>query len=321
MTRKADAIITADWHITGTPFRCRTDDVLKTQWNKVEDILWLQREHKCPILIAGDIFDKAKPPLWVVNNLLVLLKQNEEIEPRATTLGLSVVAIPGNHDMPNHNRELLSKSAYGLLGEALNLNTFIDLSDPEDNIYLSKKYCVVGFGFDNKLSNQDIDLAFNTDRKVALAHMMTYKGRAPYPGCTAPGCVSLLKQFPEYDLIVTGDNHKTFTAEYEGRLLINPGSMLRKAADQINHKPCVFLWYADDNTCEPHYLPAPKDAITTEHLEEAEEHDLRIQAFANRLDGKFEAGLNFTENLKNFLRENKVPDSVQSKIWEAVDNG
>jgi DNA repair exonuclease SbcCD nuclease subunit len=148
---------------------------------------------------------------------------------------------------------------------------------------------------------------------------MTYKGKPPWPGCEDPPAKELLKRYPDYDLIVTGHNHQSFVEELDGRLLVNPGAITRQEADKADHKPCVYLWYAEENQVEPHYLPVEEGVISREHIEQTEERNERIEAFVSRLNDEWEAGLSFEQNLERFFKENEIRQSVQEIIWGAIE--
>jgi len=120
-------------------------------------------------------------------------------------------------------------------------------------------------------------------------------------------------------LIVTGDNHTSFTTEYEGRRLVNPGNLTRQTADQIDFKPSVWLWYADTNEVERVYLPIQKGVISRDHIERKQEHDKRIDAFISKLDNDWNAELSFKDNLEIFKNENKVEKSVMEIIYESLE--
>jgi len=59
--KNVDAILTSDWHIRDTPPEAWKGDYLKAQSEAVKFVSDLQEEHDCPVLIAGDIFDKWNP--------------------------------------------------------------------------------------------------------------------------------------------------------------------------------------------------------------------------------------------------------------------
>ena len=76
--------------------------------------------------------------------------------------------------------------------------------------------------------------------------------------------------------------------KYKDRLLVNPGSITRQTADQAEHKPRVYLWFAETNSVTAEYLPIKTDVITKEHLEIKAERDMRMEAFISRPEGGLE---------------------------------
>jgi len=156
-------------------------------------------------------------------------------------------------------------------------------------------------------------------RTFFVWHIMTYQGKEPWPGCTAPKGAELLRKYPQYDLILTGDNHKPFTETYQGRLLVNPGSIFRLTASQEEFRPRVYLWYADTNTVEPVYLPIKQGVISREHIEHKEERDNRINAFISTLDTDWEAELSFEDNLKKFEETNNISEAIMSIIYKSLE--
>ncbi len=160
----------------------------------------------------------------------------------------------------------------------------------------------------------------SSSRGVAVWHHFVWDGKElPWPGCEEMTAKKVLKKYPQYDLIVTGDHHKPFVCEYEGRLLVNPGCLTRQVADYTDHKPRVYLWYADTNTVEPYYLTAQEGAVSREHIEVKEERDKRIDAFVSRLSDEWEVGLSFEENLKRFISSNQLRKSVVDLIYKALE--
>ena len=122
--------------------------------------------------------------------------------------------------------------------------------------------------------------------------------------------------FPDADLIVCGHNHKTFTARRGKRLLINPGSLTRHKADQMDHKPCVFLWNAESNDFKIHYLKIKKDVISREHLDIKSEKENRLNAFIEKLSKGWDVSLSFQDNMEKAIKENKIPKKIQEIIYD-----
>lgn len=284
--RKASAILTSDWHLREDQPICRTDNFEEALWRKIDFISDLQNKQDCPVLNAGDLFNHWKPsPALLTKAVLHLPDQ--------------FYSIYGQHDLPQHSLDLAFKSGLYNLWKNNKINILPECSWGQE----PKKDGSFEIG----------------NRRILVWHIYNYQGKT-WPGNTSPKAAKLLRQYPQYDLILTGDNHQPFVEEYEGRLLVNPGSLMRSTAGQIDFKPRVYLWYADTNTVEPVYLPIEEGVISRDHIEIAERRDSRIDAFIERLDSSWEAGLTFQENLKIFEKSNKVRKSVMEIILKAIEN-
>ena len=282
--RIPDAILTSDWHLREDTPVCRVDKNFEdAQWEKVQHVARLQDKFKCPVLHAGDLFHHWKP------------------SPRLLTLCIKYLpndfcTVYGNHDLPQHNMELNEKCGVTTLAAA-------------------ERIIVLPHGHWNHLSEEPSIVMGR--RKIAVWHVMTYAGKPPWPGCTAEPSNDLLRRYPGFDLIVTGDNHQTFVAKDGNRLLVNPGNLTRQTAD--DSPPVIFFYYADDNTVEEYELPYDEDAVSRVHLERKEERDERIGAFIERLNTGWEGSLDFVANLRQFEQTNKIKRPVMEIVYKAVE--
>lgn len=289
--KKADFILTGDWHLRDTLPICRTDDFMSAMWRKVDFIISLQKRHKCPILHSGDLFDTWKPSLYLLAQTIEHLK------------GSDFWTIYGNHDLPQHNIELKEKSGIYCLEKAAVVTV-------PPGKHWDTNFEVTWRG----LISEDIE------RTICVAHVMTYQGKKPWHDCTDPMAVKLLRQNKEYDLILTGHNHKTFVEEYKGRLLVNPGSILRSNSDQIDHKPCIFLYYAETNEVEQVFLPIESNVISKEHIEQVEQRDERINAFISSLSTEWSVEATFEQNLEKFRQTNDISQEIMNIVINAINN-
>jgi predicted phosphodiesterase len=283
--KQPDLILCADFHLRDTIPVCRLDNYLKTECNKLNFISELQKRYNVPILHSGDLCDTWKTSPF----LLSFIMEN---------LPKQFFTVIGNHEAPSHNLDLIGKSGLNTLataGTITILNRCHFGQEPTEPSFVVK------------------------NRNILVWHKMVWKGKKPYPTCTDEPASVILKKYPEYDLIVTGDNHRTFVEQYEGRLLVNPGSLMRMDADQVDHKPSVFLWYASDNTVQQVFLPIEEGVISRVHLEQKEERDERISAFVEKLSGEYETSLSFEENLEAFMKVNNVEKSVQEIIYKSIE--
>ena len=291
---KPDAILCSDFHLREDQPTCRTDNFVEAQWKKVDFVKDLQKKYDCPVFHSGDLFEYWKPS----PNLL-----SETIK----HLPWRFHTIYGNHDLPQHSMDLAYKSGVYTLwiaGELILLNGCHWGQTPDKNSWTWIFPRIDG----------------GEDTKGILAwHVMTYQGKKPWPGCVDPMAAKLLRKYPQYDLILTGHNHQSFTEEFEGRLLVNPGSLTRHKVDQIDHRPCVYLWYAKTNTVEPVYLPIEQGVISREHIEHSQERNDRIDAFISKLDNDWEAAVSFEENLERFEKSNNTRKSVMEIVYKAIE--
>lgn len=294
--RTPDLILTSDWHLRDDAPPCRIDDFQEAQWGKVQEVSRLQQKYDCPVLHAGDLFHHWKPSPWLISRAI------EE-------LPMKFFTIAGQHDLPQHSLDLVDKSGIYALWTA----GAIEWTEKAGN-----------FGQDPADAKDDLSLwkwNLTPGRRVGVWHHFVWDGKVvPWPGCDEITAQQVLKKYPQYDLIVTGDHHKPFIYEYKGRLLVNCGCLTRQVADYANHQPRVYLWHADTNSVSIKYLNiADEPVVSREHIEEKEQRDQRIDAFISRLSDTWEVGLSFEENLKRFIGSNQLRKPVIDLLYKALE--
>lgn len=300
--KNVNFIICSDIHYRENIPVARTDDYFQQQRNKIMFIKELQEKYQCPVLCAGDVFDKWKisPEFesWAI-----------ECWPK------DFITIPGQHDLPQHNILNFQKSSLNVLwvaGKAVVINYNFERHYEElDGILIS------GFPWGVEPEKAPKGKRF----KIALIHTLTVEDDSDFliEKAGATSAKQLMKLLSGYDLIISGDNHKRFVRESEKQLLINPGSMMRMTADQYDHEPGVYLV---NRELEYEFVKFPflkKEVISREHIEKKEKRDERIEAFVKRIDTDYSISLSFEENLEAFIATNKTRQGVKDIIWEAVD--
>jgi DNA repair exonuclease SbcCD nuclease subunit len=299
---KPDLILCSDLHLREDTPTCYIGDFQKEQWDALDFIKKLQQTYNCSVLCGGDFFHHWKPSPFLLSQTIEHLPDQ-------------FFTIYGQHDLPNHNLELSHKSGIYTLWRADKLGLLSFFA----NDRMPKLLQIEGCNWNGLPLNQDKDYA--NQKNILVWHVTTYKNDLPWPGCTASSAKRILKKYPQYSLILTGDNHQFFVEEYEGRLLVNPGSMTRQNADQLNHIPRVYLWYAETNTVESVYLPiAPgNEVISREHIEIIDQRNERIDAFVSKLETDWEATMSFEDNLKQFESTNQVRSSVMQIVYKSLE--
>lgn len=290
--KSPDYILSSDWHVRLDKSIARIDNYIEAQTKKIEFILSLCRKHKAKLLIAGDLGHR---PLWgdkLLNYFIEILNKYSDVE---------IYTICGQHDLLNHRLDKWNEGGLGVLSKKGYIKV---LTNEYDNI---KPF---SYG-------QEIE---DTKAEIVLLHTMIIKDQKSklWETQEAPSAKRILKKLPKAKLALTGDNHQSFTVEYEGRILCNPGSLMRMSANQIDHQPSVYLWYAKDNSIERVYLPIEKDVISREHIEVTEQRNSRIESFVNRLKETEELGLSYEKNMEKFLKTNRTRKRIIEKIWESM---
>jgi DNA repair exonuclease SbcCD nuclease subunit len=276
-------ILTGDWHLREDTPVCFTGDFQLEQWNCVRFVNRLQEKYKCPVIHAGDLFHHWKPSPWLLSMVI-------------TNLPDKFYTLLGQHDIPQHNLELVHKCGVYTLELA------------------GKLTILNGTHFEQ----EPIEIAHSTlPLDILVWHHLTYL-TPPYPGATGGNAESILKKYSQFRLIVTGDNHCSFTIEKNGRRLVNTGNLTRQTADQIDFKPCVWLWY-NDNSVQQVFLPIEEGVVSREHLVVKQERDSRIDAFISKLNDKYEVSLSFENNLEQFFKTNDISKEVKQIIYTNLE--
>jgi len=285
-------IITSDWHLRESAPACRQDDFQSAQWGKVRFIAALQRELDCPVLHAGDLFDHWKPSPWLLSRAMQELPANFH-------------TIYGNHDLPQHNLDLADKCGIFALQTA------------------GKLTVLSGCHWGQKVDPERDGILFpQTKERVLIYHVMTFQGKPPYPGCTDPMAGAILRKYAKhYNLIITGHNHQSFTEEYNGSWLINPGGITRQESDEAGKEPCIYIFdTANKKPVTRVILPHEKGVVSKpENVRTIEERNDRIDAFVSRLQQDYDTTINYEQNLERFFTKNKTLNSVKQIILKSIE--
>lgn len=285
--RTPDMILCSDFHLREDTPTCWIGNFQEEQWSSIVFIRELQKNYGCVVIHAGDLFHHWKPSPWLLSQAMLYLPDN-------------FYTVYGQHDLPQHNWELRGKSGIKTLEMARRLTVL--------------NGCHWGQKPDDWVNSFVVGL-----KNILVWHHMTYI-TPPYPGASGGQAQSILKKYPQFDLIVTGDNHDSFTTEYNGCRLVNPGNLTRQTADQIDYQPRVALWYADTNTIQWVYIPIKEGVITREHIEKVQQRDARLEAFITTLKDEWEVGISFEQNLESFFKKNKIDASTKTLIYKALEN-
>lgn len=307
-----DAIATADWHLQLGQPECRTDDFQSAMWRKVEFISTYAARRGAEILHAGDLLD-----YWDVSpELITLCIQN--VPP--------CYCVAGQHELPRHRMDDLDKSAlFTLVNGREDIHL---LSGPKMIGFKPGLFAVYGCCWDDVPKEKDIDRFLketkNEPFKILLWHRMTWALNPPFKGASLDaGARRLMDAYPDFDIIITGDNHQPFDvwSKDERHVVINPGSMMRLKADQAHHMPSVVeIWMRKDRVKIRRIpLPYENDVVSREHIERSQERVARMDALLGKVNSSNDTTLDFVDNLNAHLERHRVRKEVRQEIWNALE--
>ena len=301
-------ILTADIHARMDQPICRKDDYIEYEKKIFTWLYDLSKKYKATILCSGDITHYANRK--DSNELYHFLMENMP----------DMIGILGNHDLPSHSLELYPKSTISTLVRS---GKYILLNEPQPMIkdehveskvkFLCEKFkceevCLHGFHFGS-------DITFPVEESkchIALYHGMVLEKKDKY----ISGKIGkiMLDAYKDYSLILTGDNHKTFTIKKGNRYLVNPGSLFRDDAAQIDFTPSVFLYDTDTKELEQIFAPTDGDEFYTDYIVDKNKKKADYAAFIEVLNTKFELTVNFKDSMENCIRANNIREEVVKEI-------
>lgn len=276
-------ILTADWHLRADKPRCRLDkDWITTQRSQILEVSAYANQYNCPIIIVGDIFNKAVVPEEITNMFLRF----------CSTVNKGVYVLAGNHDLPYHSIDNLENSSVGILlivAEKMN-SKYLKTLDAFDGISWNH------FGGEiKKKGNGSI---------IALHQLVFESMKDIPPSVNAVTAQDLLDTYPDADFILTGDMHQSFHYTSNGKHVINPGHLNRQSADQTN-PPIVYLVNTDKSLVKALPITDDEELVTDEYLKKESDREDRIEAFIEKIQGTEDVTLSFLDNIEQAIQKNK----------------
>ena len=298
-------IITADWHLRSQKPRCRLDDNwMETQKNALRQIACHAKEHEADVIVIGDIFHSTNE----TTNEIIGLVQEFAKELGENELSLYILA--GNHDLPQHNIENIHRAAFSILLNSRNIFHVSQIPDAKE-----KEVYAPDFGL------EEHDRL--TDAEIVFRHILCFPENEKLPpGAKAVKPSELFLQSPNAQCIFTGDYHRQFVYQKNKKILLNPGCLLRQAADMLDYKPAVFLIYFSDDTLTYASLPIidNEKLVTDEYLETEKLRNYRIEAFIERIKENESVTFDFIENVHTALKDNTIDVETKNTILELMEN-
>lgn len=297
----------SDIHLSHNAPAARTDeeDWYVAMARPLRQLRNLAAQHDVPVLIAGDIFDRWNSPARLINFAL------EELP--------DAIAVPGQHDLPNHSLGYIERSAYWTLVKAGRVTHL----GAGDRATLPGGGVVVGFPWGVDAADAvEFDLG-GDGPWIALVHAYCWKGEHRYPEAPVEGNVrNWQARFRGFDYVVFGDNHRPFThARVDGLpFVVNCGGFMRRASND-DFSPRVHV-LRDDRSLESVVLDTTGDAWTQSVDEDKSRPRVDLSGFVEELvDLGASGAVDFRMAVWRYADKHDLPRTVRDEINRALDKG
>jgi len=321
--RKRDpiAILCSDIHLSSRAPLARSseEDWFKAMARPLNQLADLSERLNCPVLCAGDLFHRWNSSPELINFAMEHLPKTYPF-----------YAIPGQHDLPNHRLDLISKSAYWTLvwsGHIIDLS-FGEVGGLEGDFFVS------GVPYGEIPSEEDLLLPFreaekdssgfiSKEKMIFLTHQYLWYGEKKHEGADASSHIARVADiFPQESIVVVGDNHKPFDFSYAKRrnYFFNCGGFMRRNLDEKDLNPSVGVIFADGtiqrvylDISEENFIEAEEDLSEVDDPFEVDVTNLLKEIGALRV-----SGVDFAEAVRRYLNSG-VSAKTRDIILEALE--
>jgi len=297
------ATFVSDIHLSSMPpaARLAENDWYDAQERILEQVRKIEKEYACPMFCCGDVFDRWKVTPKLINFAITQLPQ--------------MVSVPGQHDMPYHQSDMMHMSPYRTLEHARRLMPFschVALRKT-NHVFYSKvgEFYFLGFQFGEKL------VAPKKARKpiVIVSHKFVWSKRDnAYTGAPPTNNVSSMKVLNEYDMCFFGDNHIPF----EHGNVVNCGCLIQRKINEKKHTPSVVV-LLDDMSIERIYLDTSEDAwVEVEEEDEMESNVDELKSLMEEMRQVEGANYDFRQAVERWITEKGIKGRTKQILLEAV---
>lgn len=242
------AILCSDLHLRETAPSFRSDENwLEVLGENLDHLRRLADNHRCPIICAGDVFDRWNPPASLVAWAIRKMPH--------------MYAIPGQHDLAGHCVDRRMDGAYGALVLA---GKITDL-EPETWTSIHARLAVYAMPWGRY--TQPTSFSGSITSLVVMHKYVHNGGHTAYHG--APQEAHVNNNAVHQGSWLIGDNHVPWDSHHRGQYVFNHGGFCRTASDQINNKSYPgFLHESGKIRCGPAYPDSKKTLVAPEKIEQ-----------------------------------------------------
>jgi DNA repair exonuclease SbcCD nuclease subunit len=275
--------------------------------NKFKFILSFCDKHNIKVLIQpGDFFESVLAPIHIIRKAAYLLKSHN----------VKVYVVYGQHDLRYHAND--TNNVPLRLFEDFNLVTRLN---PDQGIVLSpqtEKKRVVAWG--SSWNEDDPKGLRPKDVNIWATHRMVIDNEKLWDGMKDYTLAKHLLKTTPFDLIITGDNHRSFMTNYGFRYLVNCGSLGRTNIDQAAHIPHFVVYDTASKKMAKVRVPTkpPKEVLKIEEVKERKRKEAELAQLIEGMElvTKVQKRINYKEMVFGTLK--KINDLASSHMMEKI---
>ena len=306
--RIVKALLVGDIHLSQNPPLCRAGepDWFEAMARPLVELKTAQSLYGVPVIIAGDIFDRWNPPPELINFALGHLPDN-------------IHAIPGQHDLPNHNYDEMSRSAYGVLVAAGKIHDLTPTHTESGNGHNVNGIEVHAFpwGFPVEPIGND-----NNDEWIMLALVHAYIWQSKSTGYTGAPEGRLISAYKKglqgFTHAVFGDNHIPFHGMAGDCRVYNCGGFYRRKSDEVDHRPSYGLLYSTGEI-ERVYFDCSADVLDITKTETKVDLKTDFQEFTRELAKLSGGAFDFRFAVKTYCETHEVTPAARKWLSLSMD--
>lgn len=286
-------VLLSDIHLLTANLNNRKDDIVNSQWVKLNHVFEVARKMNAIVIQAGDFVDS--PRSWILLKLLISFFNKYPTVP--------VYFILGQHDMYFRSTSL---TIMGVLTRIFSNLTLLTESKP----CIVEDVALVGQSYTKKSEEYShIKGKFN----ILVVHKPISKHKLVYSSSTAKQFLSKHKKF---DCILCGDIHRRFRITSGKRCIVNTASLVRKT--HLDSSPGFYVLNTSKNTYKFYKLPV-KDDVFMDVVEDDTYTDF-LDEFVEKLKSKNKVFLNFTpkEKVLALIKEKKRYKRIKKLALELM---
>jgi hypothetical protein len=298
-------VLTSDWHLWHKPpvARSAEPDWWSAMTRPLREIRSLMTLHQCPLVFAGDLFDKYDPTPEMLNFTL-------------DELPYPCFGIPGQHDLQNHRLDNIKRSGYWTLVKSGRIRHLA-----QGEVTGTNELLLFGFPWGESVTPCPEQHLLETRVKLAVIHKYVWREGHGYTGASEESRVyRSVKALKGYHAAVYGDNHSGFLTGFTNsrrRLaVLNAGTLLRRKQDERDYRPCVGLLHADGSISR-HIFDCSAD-VFLDAPGQKKKSELEAKELLEELAKLGDAGISFRESVLRHLNDNSTEECVRDAVLKAL---